>query len=239
MSWKGALRVTAIAASLATSPCLNAQAAGGLRAQDAGAAPYMLLPADQIAVSLPLNPEINASGTIGPDGRFSIPLVGRLPLAGRTVDEAQTLIADALRSGGIVANARPDIAVTTYSAAIYVAGEVRAPGAIALSRPLDAFQAIVRAGGLLNTAQSGKIAVIRRTPSGAASVRIVNLHDYPKNDAAPPLVLAPGDVLFVPKSKIAEIDQWIDQHINKVVPDSLRFNVNIGANDTTAAIVTP
>jgi protein involved in polysaccharide export with SLBB domain len=211
-----------------------------LHAQDAGPDQYRLAPADQIAVSLPLNPEVNATGTIGPDGRFSIPLVGRLPLGGHTVDEAERLIADAFRSEHIVADARPNIAVTTYNAAIYVAGEVRTPGAIALNRPLNAYQAVVLAGGLLDTARSGKVAVISRTATGAASVRLVNLHDYPRNDAASPLLLAPGDVLFIPKSRIAEINQWIEQHINKVVPNSLKFNVNIGDTSTaTSAIVTP
>ncbi len=212
-----------------------------LLAEDADTGQYRLAPADQIAVTLPLNPEINASGTIGPDGRFSIPLVGRLPLGGHTVDEAEKLIADGLRTGGIVADARPSIAITTYSATIYVAGEVRTPGSIALSRPLDAYQAVVLAGGLLDTARSGKVAVISRSVTGAATVRLINLHDYPRNDAGPTLRLAPGDVLFVPKSRIAEIDQWIEQHINKVVPNSLKFNFNIGDTTTAAsnATITP
>jgi protein involved in polysaccharide export with SLBB domain len=211
-----------------------------LRAEGTAPAQYRLSPADQIAVSLPLNPEVNASGPIGPDGRFNLPLVGRLPLGGHTLDEAERLVADALRSGGIVADARPNIAVSTYAAAIYVAGEVRTPGPVALNRPLDPFQALVVAGGLLDTARSGKIAVISRSDTGVASVRIVNLHDYPRNDVTTTVALAPGDVLFVPKSRIAEIDLWIEQHINKVVPNSLKFNVNIGDTSTaTSAIVTP
>jgi len=33
-----------------------------------------------------------------------------------------------------------------------------------------------------------------------------------------PFYLQPQDVVFVPRSGIAKIDQWVDQHINKVVP---------------------
>lgn len=210
------------------------------QADDGSPGEYRLQAADQVVLSLPLNPELNASGPIGPDGRFSMPLVGRLEFAGRTLTEAEHLVADALRRDGIVADAHPNLAVSAYGSAVYVGGEVRTPGAVPLNKALDPLQAVIASGGLLDTARSGKVAVISRPANGPAMLRIVDLKSYATRGGRPPLTLAPGDVVFVPKSRVAELDLWLDQHVNKVVPQALHFNYNLGETTSAAtAIVSP
>ncbi len=207
-------------------------------------ADYRLMPGDQIAITLPLNPELNAAGPIGPDGRVGMPLVGRLRLGGLTVDEAQAVVTRALRDGGIVADARPSLAVTIYGASVYVGGEVRNPGEVALLKAPNAMQAVILAGGMLDTARAKQVAIITPSLTGPARVRTVDLHAYARRGVAAthadvPL-LAPGEIVFVPKSKIAEVDLWIDQHINRVIPTSAHFNYNAGGGGvTTDTSVTP
>lgn len=198
---------------------------------------YRLGPGDQIAITYPYNAELNYEGPVGPDGRLTIPLIGSIRVADQTVTEAEAQIAAALRRASIVENARPSLSVRTYGATVYVGGEVRTPGAIKLVGPTDAMRAIILAGGVLETAKSKQIVVIRQMPDGTPSLRYVDLRAYVKaggvgQDAA----LRAQDVVFVPRSSIAEVNLWIDQHINRVLPFSRSLNFNVG--DVGARTVT-
>lgn len=207
-------------------------------------AEYRLLPGDEIAVKMPLNPELDTTGPIGPDGRFSIPLAGRVAISGLTLGEAERAITASLRDGRIVADPKPGIVVLKYTGVVYVGGEVRKPGPVPVAQGLDPLQAIISAGGLLNTARSRKVAIIHQAAApGAPRIETVDVRDIVRTGetgtgARPPLLLQPGDVIFVPKSTIAEVDQFVDQYINGIVPNRLNFNVNLhnGTNTTTTSI---
>jgi len=224
--------VNALAAAVIALVAMTALALfpGGAAAQEvAGAAPeYRLLPGDEIAVKMPLNPELDTQGPVGPDGRFSIPYVGRVAVAGLTVGDAETAIAEALHAGRLVENARPGIVVSKYTGVIYVGGEVKAPGPIPLTQALNPLQAIVSAGGLLDSARSKKVVIVRQAASAAHKIETVDIRRIIKTGGAgAPLALAPGDVVFVPKSTIAEVGLFIDQYVNAIVPRQLYFNVNL------------
>jgi protein involved in polysaccharide export with SLBB domain len=209
----------------------------------ADAGEYRLMPGDQVAITLPLNPELNSAGPIGPDGRFAMPLAGGLRLGGLTADEAQALVARALRERGIVADARPSVAVSLYGASVYVGGEVRNPGEVALLKAPNAMQAVILAGGMLDTARTRRIAIITPSATGPARVRTVDLRAYSRRGKAGSVasgpILSPGEIVFVPKSAIAEVDLWIDQHINRVIPTAAHFNYNTGGGGVTTTTVTP
>ncbi|MCT2399908.1 polysaccharide export protein [Novosphingobium sp. HK4-1] len=212
-----------------------------VRAEPGEPSPYRLSPGDRVAITLPLHPELNATGPIGPDGRFSLPMAGQVELGGLTVDEAQGAISAALHEARLVANARPSLAVEKFGGTVFVGGEVRNPGQVELTGPLNPLQAIISAGGLLGTARSKRIAVIRPTVSGPGNVYTMNVRSFVKTgDPQGNIVLHAGDIVFVPKSGIAEVNLWLDQHINGIIPDALHFNVNLGdGNNQTSAIVTP
>jgi polysaccharide biosynthesis/export protein PslD len=190
---------------------------------------YKLLPGDQVQVRFPLNSELDTDGPIGPDGRFSVPLLGRVMIAGLSLDEAESRINRALFDAGIAANARTSVSVANYAGVVYVGGEVARPGSVPITAALNPLQAITEAGGLLNTAKSRKIAIIRPNGTETAVVQTVNMREFARwGRGGGGLPLQPGDILFVPKSAIAEINVWIDQHINKIIPNALNLNWNFG-----------
>ena len=41
------------------------------------------------------------------------------------------------------------------------------------------------------------------------------------------MILRPFDVVFVPRSRIAKVDLWVEQYINSIVPRSLVFPYNL------------
>jgi protein involved in polysaccharide export with SLBB domain len=194
---------------------------------------YRLGPGDEISVTFPLNQELNHDG---PDGRFTMPLIGDLLLEGDTVNEATLAIANALREGRIVADARPSLTIRHYNASIYVGGEIHQPGVVTLSPGMDALQAVIAAGGMLDTAKTKRIALIRRTADGHASIMFIDLRSYLRG-ATGRVMLQPRDVVFVPKSSIAEADNWVDQYLNKLLPFNKSLNYNTGNYGATTTVV--
>jgi protein involved in polysaccharide export with SLBB domain len=201
-----------------------------------GTPEYTLGPGDEIAVSFPYNAELNHDGPIGPDGRFTLPLVGNLELGGKTISQATQIITNTLRDQGIVANAYTSLTIRKYGVAVYVGGEVRQPGVIQLVSGMDALQAVIVAGGMLESAKSGHVAVIRRGPDNAAKVVYLDLHGYTKGKPnATTALLEPRDVIFVPRSSIAEVDRFVDDYLNRAVPFSKGLNYQFGSLSSTAA----
>ncbi len=197
---------------------------------------YRLGPGDEISITFPLNAELNHDGPIGPDGRFTMPLVGSLLLAGDTINEATLKIAIALRENRIVADARPSLTIRHYNASIYVGGEIRTPGVQTLSAGMDALQAVIAAGGMLDTAKTKKVAIIRRGADGRALITYVDLKGYLRGTITSRVLLEPRDVVFVPKSSVAEADTWIDQYLNKLLPFGKSLNYNLGNYGSTTIV---
>ena len=195
---------------------------------------YRLGPGDELSLTFPFNAELNHDGPIGPDGRFTVPLIGTLPIEGDTILEATQAISAALREAGVVADAHPSLTVRHYNATIYVGGQVNRQGLLQLSAGMDPLQAVIAAGGLLDSARAKRVAVIRRAQDGRASILYVNLRAYVRSGGALPMfLLEPRDVVFVPKSTIAEADTWVDLYLNKLLPFGRSFNYNLGNNPTT------
>ena len=190
---------------------------------------YRIGPGDELSVSFPNNAELNHDGPVGPDGRFALPLLGNIVLAGDSLNQASTTISEALRSAGIVENANTSVTVRRYGTNVYVGGQVKLPGVIQLASGMDALQAIIAAGGLTDSAKTGQIAIIRRDADGHPHVMYVDIKAYSHGKAGSTIaVLEPRDIIFVPRSKIAEVDLWIDTYINKTIPFSRGINYSYG-----------
>jgi protein involved in polysaccharide export with SLBB domain len=102
---------------------------------------------------------------------------------------------------------------------VYVGGEVGAPGLVPYRKGLTVIQAIANVGGLLTTARRDSVILIRpdTIPNRYVSRRIDVAATLERGDAEV-VTLAPHDVLYVPRSGIAEANLWMDQHFTKLVP---------------------
>jgi hypothetical protein len=61
--------------------------------------------------------------------------------------------------------------------------------------------------------------LIRANPTEQTiTSRKLNLQEILATGTEEPLELGPNDVLFVPRSGIAEVDLWVRQHIVEVIP---------------------
>ncbi|MEO0034939.1 MAG: hypothetical protein RLZZ501_962, partial [Pseudomonadota bacterium] len=196
---------------------------------------YRIGPGDTLAVVLPYNPELNFEAQVGPDGRFTLPVIGGIDVGGRTVAEIEAAIDRVLLERRIARDAQPSVSVRHYAPVIYVGGEVKNPGAVPLRDRMDPLQAVSVAGGILETGRGDEVVLIRPGPDGRPLVRLVNLEALvDKGDRTQAVALEAQDTVFVPKSSIAELDQWIDQYINKTIPFNRGVSYTINKNMGTS-----
>jgi protein involved in polysaccharide export with SLBB domain len=102
---------------------------------------------------------------------------------------------------------------------VYVGGEVQKPGIIPLDSELTAFRAVTAAGGFLETANPNKAVVIRNSGGEKPEILEVRLGDVRRGGAD--LALKPYDIVFVPKSGIAKIDQVSELFLKRLIPMTL------------------
>ncbi len=192
--------------------------------------PHLLAAGDEIDLRFLLNPELNdAKLIVGPDGRITVPLLGPVRAGGLSVADFRGRLERAYATKLRVSEL--DVVVRTYgSSRIYVGGEVKTPGVLALPGPTDVLQGVLMAGGFLNTARSAEVVVIRRRADHTPMVRTVNVRRFTGSaDPRDDVLLQASDVIFVPKSGIAEFDLFVDQYLNQALPFSKSFNYNGGS----------
>ena len=191
--------------------------------------PHRLASGDEFDLRVLLNPELNDTKlVVGPDGHVTVPLLGSVLAAGMTVPEFRQQLQTAYASKLRVADL--DVVVHSYgSSRIFVGGEVKTPGVLPLQGPTDALQGVLMAGGFLNTARTDEVVLIRRRADRVPMLRTLNLRRFTGSvSSEDDLPLQPSDVIFVPKSNIAEFDQFVDQYLNQALPFQKTLNYNAG-----------
>ncbi len=189
---------------------------------------YRVQIGDVLAIRLFLVPDLNEDVTVRPDGRISTQLAEAVPAAGLTPEQ----ISGALRQSYAAELKAPRITVEVKSYAplrIYVAGEVGAPGELTTGGPPPTLlQAISRAGGLRVTGDANAVLVVRRDAANRPAVFRARYADAASgHDPAADVTLQPYDVVIVPKTDIAELYVWVNQHIQQFVPVSWGFSYNV------------
>ena len=189
---------------------------------------YRFFPGDSIEVTVHSAPELSRTAPIGPDGRVSLPLLANVMVANHTDHEIANVIADAYARTVLVS---PIVEVRRGALGpqnIIVGGEVNAPGLVEMSSPVGALEAVMLAGGFQNTAARGEVVVLRRAPGGRLMMRVINLRQALDGRAgADPLQLRRHDIVYVPRSTIAEINVFIEQYVTGIIPLDQAFSFAI------------
>ena len=196
--------------------------------------PYRLQVGDVLDIRLVLNPELNEEVTIRPDGHISTTISHDIVAGGLTVPELDAaLTAD---YGRDLVNPRISVIVKTFApTVIYVAGEVVKPGEISSSGTAPTLsQAIASAGGTKLSGDETKVFIIRYRGNQSPEFLSTRYDELCRGqDPTADVRLAPFDVVFVPRSSIAEVYRWYNQHIQQFV--SPNFDVNYLISPAAAA----
>jgi len=173
------------------------------------------------------NGELNQTRTVGPDGAVSLQLIGSVQVVGRTVEDITEEVTK--RYAKELVQPQVTVAVKEYSGLkIYVGGEVNQPGMQVYRGGLTALQAVVAAGGFKTTASLSSVVLIHKGPQGEPVAALVDLSRVLKHaELERDVALAPADIVFVPRSGIANVNLFVEQYFknNLPIPIFLGFNV--------------
>lgn len=182
---------------------------------------YILQPGDVINIKFYFNSKLNETIPIRPDGKISLQLIDEVVAAGITPAELDRKLTEKYSDE----LEYPEIAVIVRSfegRRVYVGGEVNSPGMIPASAGLTSFQAIMHAGGFKDTSELESVVILRNNGSGKPLFLTVNLEEDLKNHASHnDILLKSFDIVFVPKTTIAKLNQFVEQYITKLIPISL------------------
>jgi polysaccharide biosynthesis/export protein len=240
---------------------------------------YIIGSEDILDIQVWGNKDLNQVVFVRPDGRTSLPLVGEIAVAGKTVQQLQdhltnvyektvkgavvTVIVREIRSrpvyfvggfgkpgvmqltrgltllqaisivGGVLPNAdaekgfllrgdkripidfnrlvqRGDLSqnptlepgdsvVVPLADAVYVNGEVKAPGAVKYTGDLTVLKALTQVGGLTPLASGGRVDILRGTAEKKERIRVDVDKMMRSPDENPDIRLQPNDIIFVPQ----------------------------------------
>lgn len=189
--------------------------------------PYRLYPGDEIDVQVPSAPELNKTVTVQPDGRIRLNLLQPIEVADRTLGDAEHVIARAYGAQLL----RPEVNLTVKAAPlkVFVGGEVDHPGVYDMPGDINALQAVILAGGFKTSAKRTQVVIIRRGPDGRAMMRTANLLREVSDPAVTdPVPLRRFDVVYVPRTRIAEAGIFVQQYFRDTSPVQFGFNYTVG-----------
>jgi polysaccharide export outer membrane protein len=166
--------------------------------QPPASADYRLAPLDTLDISVFQVPDLSQTVQISSTGEITLPLIGPVQAAGRTVAELQQDIAAKL-GAKYLQSPQVTVFVKDYTSQRYtVDGSVTKPGIYPMSGQTTLIQAIAMAGGLDRVADPSGIVVFRQNgPKKTAAV--FNMTQIRAGKADDPQILA-GDVIVVDQS---------------------------------------
>jgi protein involved in polysaccharide export with SLBB domain len=213
------LSLVQCAAAGQAAPTIGPQGAFPQGAADRAAGPeYRIQVGDHLEIKFFYSPELNEQVIVRPDGRISLQLIPEVEVTGLTL----ATLTDLLTRRYSADLNQPEVTVLVREFGlqrVFVDGEVGSPGIVALLGQMTALQAIAQAGGMKETARSTDVIIIRR---GEADTPVALRVDLKKaregSNLAQDISLAPLDIIYVPRSRIANVNLFVDQYIRRVLP---------------------
>jgi polysaccharide export outer membrane protein len=171
---------------------------------------YQLQPNDVIEVVFRYTPEFNFTATIQPDGYISSEITGDLHVAGMTLTEVKSAIAQ--KAGVRLKDPEVGVLLKDFVKPHFVvAGQVAHPGTFELRGQVGIIQAIAMSGGFVReSAKRSQVILVRRVNSDYAEVKVFNLKKLMKpGNIREDVLLQPDDMLVVPQNGISKIDPYL------------------------------
>jgi len=179
---------------------------------------YLLRPGDIFDVSFEYTPEFNQTVAVQPDGYISLRDVGDIYVAGLATPAVTQKIGDAY--GKILNKPAISILLKDYEKPYFIAdGQVGHQGKYELRGDTTVVQAVAMAGGFLTSAKHSDVILFRRVSDEWVESKVLDVKKMQNShNLSEDVHLRPGDMVFVPKSKISKIQPYLPSTNFSMIP---------------------
>ncbi len=153
---------------------------------------------------------------VSPDGYVYLPLLDGVKASGKTVDVLETELN--AEYGKQFNNLEISLLIESITAnRAFIFGEVQRPGPLEMPKPMTVLQAVAMAGGPLATGAMSRVKVLTWNERNEPVLRTVNLQNVLHDMKVEEDFIVPNNsIIYVPMTKIAKLDQYVDQYIKKL-----------------------
>ncbi len=169
--------------------------------QSSAQAEYILQPMDLVKIEVFQEPDLERQVRITQDSSITLPLIKKVDLKGKTVQQAQEIIRE-LYDKDYLVNPQINLTVMEYAKRdVKVLGQVGKPGAVVIptDRPLKLLDAIALAEGFTRLADRKRVTLTRIDVDGKTTTTEINADSIIQSKNADQWTLQQGDVINVPE----------------------------------------
>jgi protein involved in polysaccharide export with SLBB domain len=193
---------------------------------------YVLKPGDRLTISVFEVAELTQDVIVATNGQVNLIRIEQpLRAAGRSIAGFRKEVEEAYLLKGFRS---AEVSVTLKevgASSIYVAGEVRDPGAIAYDANLTLLKAVSAVGGFSITAKTSEVIIARKDGRERNRSYRVNLNEIIWGKS-PDFPLLPGDVVWVQTSGVADVGNFVELYIRRMLPFNFgTVAIPIGGNN--------
>ncbi len=182
---------------------------------------YRLGVDDVIEIKFFNNDQYDQISTVRPDGRISMSILDEIFVVGMTPLQLDSIITRVYSK--YIQNPKITVFVREFGAKqVFLLGQVKTPGVYEISRNMTLLHAITTAGGLLDGAEPSSVMLLRRKNQVTVTAFKIDVTPflkppkYPVQHVNP--VMQPMDIVYVPKSYIANTSQFLSQIYDLLLP---------------------
>jgi protein involved in polysaccharide export with SLBB domain len=179
---------------------------------------YRIGALDELEIRVRYHERLNVLVKVRPDGRITLEDIGDLYVAGMTPSQLDSAITDLYSS--IIHEPEVTVFVRSFAdLSIYVVGEVRDAGIVEMKPKMTILQAVAAARGPVRGAQMSSVMLLRRDAAGQINAIRLDLNSSAvKNAAYQDIYVQPEDIIFVPKTFIASVNNFLTQVYDGLFP---------------------
>lgn len=196
---------------------------------------YVIGADDVLKFTFFINRDADFAEPVRFDGKIVVPYLGEVQAAGLTLGEFNRSLVESL---GKYLNP-PEIAVSVdayNSCKVHVLGEVKKPGVIPYRGKSSLVEVFALAGGFDTGAVKSSVLIIRRSNGGSGIIIRVDMERLLSNGLAQlDVPIARGDIIFVPRSFIADFNSYIssimpavDLYLRVLYPSNILIGTSSG-----------
>ena len=163
---------------------------------------YAVQPEDVLQITVYEEPDLTTKARVTNHGEITVPLLGRLSVAGMSVTRIQEELTTRWSDGYLV-NPQVQVFIDTYHPRnVFVTGSVNKPGSYQLptERPTTLMEAITMAGGFSERAAIDKTRIIRVDRGREQTIQVKANEIIKKGDKSQDVPVKANDIIFVPES---------------------------------------